>query len=135
MPARPSPDRPGPPDREPPREPHRIRLRGPWEWRPDGGPAATVRLPFAAAEPGTLRRSFNTPTGLEDGTRVRPRVERSGPPTGDPAAAALNGHPVTDGEDVTDRLARPNHLTVPLTPGAGLTAATLELHLPTGPGG
>jgi len=107
-------------------EPHRIRLRGPWE----------VRLHTADAYvgwvnvPGTVRdadwagyvgqvsfyRRFGRPTNLETGDRVRLAFERV---TGD-AEVYLNGQRLGDfngtaSVDVTDRLLERNRLEVVVT--------------------
>ncbi len=121
-----------------PREPHRIRLRGPWEWTPSGESPVPARLPFVAKTPGTLRRFFNTPTGLEDGTTVRLRVVADPP---DPPAT-LNDRtirgPLDGGHDadLTPSLGAggsPCRLELAVAAGATVEAVTLELHLPSPP--
>ena len=110
---------------------HTIRLRGPWEWRPDGGTrddTVTVSLPHAAATAGVLARRFNAPTGLDDGTRVRLRVELDGA-----GEVTLDGAAVVPGADVTAALSEPGRrcvLTVRLPAGGTLRAAGLDLFEP-----
>lgn len=107
---------------------HAIRLRGPWGWTMDGAAEAPVSLPHAAAIAGTLVRPFNTPTGLEDGTRVRLRIEADGA-----VGVSLNGEPVAAGADVTDRLGAAGarcRLELAVPAGATVSAAALELFEP-----
>ena len=113
-------------DREDPD--HLIRLRGPWEWTPDGGEPTPATLPHAAAVAGVLVRRFNTPTGLEDGTRVRLRVEADGA-----AEVALNGAAVKVGTDVTDALGAAGtrcRLGIAVPAGVTVSAAGLALFEP-----
>ena len=119
---------PSAPDAAPPAPDHRIRLRGPWAWRPENGDTLTVSLPHAAATAGTLTRRFNTPTGLDDGTRVRLRIDADGA-----AEVTLNGAVAEPGADVTARLGGAGSrckLAVTLPAGAALLAAALELFEP-----
>ncbi|MFH5805362.1 hypothetical protein [Alienimonas sp. DA493] len=121
-----------------PRKPHRIRLRGPWEWAARGEPAAPARLPFQAAGPGVLRRFFNTPTGLEDGTTVRLSVaaEPAVPP------ASLDDAPLPAPPDggagaaITPLLGAAGsrrRLDLTLSAGTSVEEVALELHLPGPP--
>ena len=115
------PDPHAPPD-------HVIRLRGPWAWAPDGGEPAPASLPHAAATAGVLVRQFNTPTGLEDGTRVRLRVDAERVD-----GVTLNGAAVEPGADVTVALGAAGsrcELAIALSPGATVSAAALALFEP-----
>jgi len=104
-------------------EPHRIRLRGPWEVRPHAAGARPGRMTV----PGTLRdggwpgyvgpvsfyRRFGRPSNLGTGDRVR--LAFAGV-TGS-AEVFLNGRPLgplsgTGAFDVTDRLRERNELEV-----------------------
>ncbi|MEM9702703.1 MAG: hypothetical protein AAF907_09710 [Planctomycetota bacterium] len=121
-----------------PREPHRIRLRGPWEWRPEAGDPQPARLPFSAPAGGVLRRFFNTPTGLDDGTAVRFRVEAK---PNEPAAT-LDDRPVSgslDGRSEADLTALlgeagvRHRLDLRVAPGTVVESVTLELRPPEPP--
>ena len=113
-------------DREDPD--HLIRLRGPWEWTPEGGGPTPAALPHAAAVAGVLVRRFNTPTGLEDGTRVRLRVEAGGA-----VGVTLNGAAVEPDADVTDALGAAGtrrRLAIAAPAGVTVSAAGLALFEP-----
>ena len=116
-------------DRDAQGEPdHVIRLRGPWEWTPDGGEPTSATLPHAAATAGVLVRPFNTPTGLEDGTRVRLRVEADGA-----AGLTLNGAAVEPDADVTEALGTAGtrcRLGIAVPAGVTVSAAGLALFEP-----
>ena len=97
----------------PPRDPHIIRLAGPWEHHAPDGTVTRERLPRDAADrPCTLLRRFNRPTGLEGATVTL--LADAVPPD---AAATLNDRPFTFGDDVTDRLGQANVLRVALPAG------------------
>lgn len=106
-------------------EPHRIRLRGPWEVRPHAAYVLSGRMTI----PGTLReggwpgfvgpvsfyRRFGKPSNLGTGDSVRLAFERV---TG-PAEVWINGEFVgrvdeAGAFDVTDRLRDRNELQVSL---------------------
>ncbi|QDT18073.1 hypothetical protein [Alienimonas californiensis] len=119
-------------------KPHRIRLRGPWEWLEAGAPPAPARLPFRAEAPGVLRRLFNTPTGLDDGTTVRLTVDATPPlPSATVNDAPLAGPPDGGAEaEITPLLGAAGsrcRLDLTLSVGTLVEAAALELHLPGPP--
>lgn len=101
--------------------PHRIRLRGPWEFqwqsqeRPGSAnvPNGTIHLPATwndafGITTGALRltRSFNRPTGIDDGERVWLELDPSRP-----SSVVFNGRSLGRVEsgiarfDITERLA------------------------------
>lgn len=107
--------------------PHRIRLRGPWEYEAAGS-TGRVTLPVALADTPlashagnvTLRRRFGYPGRIDPAERVWLVVE--GP--ANPLALALNGEPLgecgADAEwDVTGRLNARNELRIETAAGAG----------------
>ena len=107
-------------------DPHRIRLRGPWEVRPHGAgvPAGRMTIPGTLREGGwsgfvgpvSFYRRFGKPSNLGTGDRVRLAFERV---TG-AAEVWINGEFVgrvdgASGFDVTDRLRARNKLEVIVT--------------------
>ena len=97
--------------------PHRIRLRGPWQWR-SATATGTLTLPGHLSESGvvTFVRRFGLPSNLEAHERVwllRPEASL--------AIATLNGQPLPPGEawEITSLLQPRNelHLEIEGTPG------------------
>ena len=129
----PSPDSPD--DAPDPREPHTIRLRGPWEWSAAGMKPVRKTLPHTSKLPGTLTRRFNAPTGLDDGTRAVLRVEDV--PLG--SMLSLNGTvlppagPNSFAADITALLSGPCRLEIALPADGTIAGVTLEMHLPGPP--
>src|SRR5262245_55433798 len=117
--------------------PHRIRLRGPWEYqRPQSSgrltlPVALVDTPLSASAGAVcFRRRFGYPGRIDPGERVWLVIEA---PAG-PLTLSLNGEPIGwcagDAEwDVTDRLRPRNELVIEttLTPGEPWREAALEV--------
>lgn len=123
-------------------DPHRIRLRGPWDIRPHAAGACPGRMTI----PGALRdggwpgyvgtvsfyRRFGRPSNLGTGDRVRLAFERV---TG-PAEVRLNDEPIgnlagSGSFDVTGRLRERNMLAVEMMAmddGCGIVGdVTLEI--------
>ena len=97
--------------------PHRLRLRGPWQWR-SATAAGTLTLPGRLAESGvvTFSRRFGMPSNLDAHERVwllRPDAAR--------ASARLNDTPLPPGPacDITALLRPRNELQLEIagTPG------------------
>jgi hypothetical protein len=119
--------------------PHRIRLRGPWEYDATGGAAGRGRLSLPAALSGTalaehsgpvrFSRRFGYPGRIDAGERVWLLVEG----LASAAAISLNGTDLGSaaeaGFDVTSLLEPRNELTVELAVTAGQGAPWNEVCL------
>lgn len=105
-------------------DPHRIRLRGPWEVLREGGVWERFHFPGRLAEIGEprarraiVRRGFSRPANLDDEERVWLVCE--GLPQG--AVVWLNGEDLRDGVerwDITERLLLRNVVEMEVTLGA-----------------
>jgi hypothetical protein len=106
--------------------PHRIRLRGPWEFEPPGEPPSRVTMPGSwgrFAGRARYRRRFGYPGRIDGFERVWLTFER----VADRGEATLNGTPLGACEgrgefDVTELLRTRNELVVEVEggPGGGL---------------
>ncbi|MEO1524373.1 MAG: hypothetical protein AAFX06_03005 [Planctomycetota bacterium] len=118
---------------------HRIRLRRPWDLVIDENEPTRVDVPDPPREAlrAVYRRSFNTPTSLDDTTQIMLVVESW---SGDEATITLNSEQLETGDrgfplrlEVRDRLVGINRIEITLTSSHGSLlgldgAVSLEIH-------